>query len=373
VISVSRETIPFVESNTTVKPKATVDQSQLSQLIEVVSDAIWIVDVDLRLLAYNKVAGEMMGWPTSEAVGVPIADLVGPASQVELCQMLDQTIKEGILISCDKGLLLARKKGRPVLVKGKIAPIVQEGQTVGAIYAFWEVFAEKNDSYLRFEFANMASHLLRTPLSFIQASIEFLMNSDLEAQEQRVILGKMRAQSQRITDFTNELLKILRLEIEDINVYIEAVALLPLIERVLNLVQDEKPRHIFHLLKDGSFPVVAADPVKVELILLSLLLHAVKRCPVDGRVTIKLENHPSEIVVSVIDNGEPIPAELLDRVFWQFYPVDDANNKMPATYNLGLYNIKRLVELQNGRIWANSQPGQDPQFSFSLPIWEQSK
>jgi PAS domain S-box-containing protein len=372
---VSRETIPIIKPNTTTlkQHKATIDQSQLSQFIEVVNNAVWVVDINLHLHMQNQAAGEMIGWPTAELIGSSICELVISSNKAEFCQMLTQAIEERRPVSCDKGLLLARKKGRPTLVCGRITPILQEGQSIGAICAFWEVSPEKSDAYLRFEFANMASHLLRTPLSFIQASIEFLMNSDLAAQEQRVILGKMRIQSQRITDFTNELLKILRLEIEKVTVYIEAVAILPLIERVLNLIQDDKPRHVFHFLKDDSFPIVAADPVKVELILLGLLLNAVKRCPVDGHVTITFEVLPSEVVISVMDNGQPIPAELMDRIFWQFYPIDDANNKMPATYNLGLYNIKRLVELQDGRIWVESRLGQDSQFSFSLPIWGQSK
>jgi signal transduction histidine kinase len=78
----------------------------------------------------------------------------------------------------------------------------------------------------------------------------------------------------------------------------------------------------------------------------------------------------AEVIISVKDDGESIPGEQLARIFWQFYPVDDGHNKMPSTYNLGLYNTKRLVELQNGRIWAESRPD-GTQFSFSLPIWEQ--
>ena len=115
------------------------------------------------------------------------------------------------------------------------------------------------------------------------------------------------------------------------------------------------------------------DPTKTELILLNLLLSAVRRCPDGGHITVKLEHHDAEVIVSVIDNGRPIPAKLLEKAFWQFYPIDDDNGKMPSTYQLGLYTTKQFVELQNGRIWAESQAGQGSKFSFSMPVLETSQ
>lgn len=369
------EPISIIEPNiTSLRPKPNLDQDDLSRLIEVVNNAMWIVDSELKLVAQNNMAGEMLGWSDVEVIGASLYRLT-PTSEVAshpLCQMIARVIVERQIVAFDEAVWLPRKKGRPILVEGRVAPILQGGEAAGAICAFWEVSPEKGQTYLHFEFANMASHLLRTPLSFIQASTEFLLNADLKAEEQRAILSKMRLQSQRLTDFTNELLKLLRLEIEQINAFIEAVALLPLIERVLSLIQLEKPRHMFSFLKDSSFPVVAADAIKVELILLNLLLNAVKRCPAGGHIIVEFEMNQAEVIISVKDDGESIPAEQLARVFWQFYPVDGGNNKMPSTYNLGLYNTKRLVELQNGRIWAESWPGQGSQFSFSLPIWEQN-
>jgi signal transduction histidine kinase len=180
----------------------------------------------------------------------------------------------------------------------------------------------------------------------------------------------MREQSQRLTQFTNELLRMLRFETEQVGLHAEPVALLPLIEQVLNLVESEESRHIFDLVVADTLPVVAADSTKTELVLLNLLLSAVRRCPDGGRITIQPEVHLSEVIISIIDDGDPIPTELMDRIFWQFYPVDDGEDKMPSTYHLGLYTTKRLVELQNGRIWAESRPDQGSQFSFSLPVWE---
>jgi two-component system KDP operon response regulator KdpE len=123
---------------------------------------------------------------------------------------------------------------------------------------------------------------------------------------------------------------------------------MPLIERVLNLIRYEHPHHQFDIVSKGMLPEVKADATKTELVLLNLLLSAVRRCPDGGYIGIQVERNGLEVIVSVVDNGETIPVKLLDKAFWQFYPVDDIDGKMPSTYKLGLYTTKQFVELQNG-------------------------
>jgi signal transduction histidine kinase len=242
-------------------------------------------------------------------------------------------------------------------------------ETVGAICAFQQIPSEKKDEHVRLEFANMASHLLRSPLSFIQASIDLMLNSELDADEQRAMLEKMREQSQRIREFIKDLLEMSRLETGSVQICPEPVALPPLIERVLDMIRPEEPRYVFSFSAPGAVPIIAADPGKIELILLSLLRNAMSRCPDGGNITLELETHRSEVIVSITDDGEPISLKHLDRIFSQFYPVDDDGDKMPSTYQVGLYTTKRLIELQKGSVWAASQPDKGMRFGFSLPIW----
>jgi len=349
----------------------------LGRLMEVVDSAVWLIDKDLCLVAQNEMAGEILGWSSVQVVGRFVCDLVSPGdgSSCELSELLSQAIEKQHPVSFAKGLLLATKEAQPILVTGKISPVVHKDQTVGAICSFSQATPEQGRStYLQFEFADMASHLLRTPLSIIQTSINLLMNVKLDADEQQEMLSRMRKQNQRLKSFVNELLKMLRLETEGMQANAETIALQPLIERVLNLVRYEQPHHAFDCHQpDDSLPMVTIDPTKTELILLNLLLSAVRRCPNGGHITVKLEQDGSEVIVTIIDDGEPIPAKLLDKAFLQFYPVGGEDGKMPSTYQLGLYTTKQFVELQNGRIWAESQAERGSKFSFSMPILEGEK
>jgi signal transduction histidine kinase len=154
-----------------------------------------------------------------------------------------------------------------------------------------------------------------------------------------------------------------------VHVYAEPVTLPPLIERALNLVREDATRHVFSSVASDTLPLVAADPRKTEFILLNLLRGAIERCPGGGHIAVEVKARIPEVIVSVEDDGEPISTHQLDKIFWQFYPADGDEGKVPSTYHLGLYTTKRLVELQGGRVWAQSQPGHGSRFSFSLPVW----
>jgi signal transduction histidine kinase len=102
-------------------------------------------------------------------------------------------------------------------------------------------------------------------------------------------------------------------------------------------------------------------------VLVNLVHNAVKFSPDGGEVTIRVEERPPEVVVSVEDHGIGIPKGSLDRVFERFYKVDRARVRGGGT-GLGLSIARHVVEGHAGRIWVVSEEGRGSQFSFALPI-----
>jgi PAS domain S-box-containing protein len=352
-----------------LQEKAESEQERLSLMMEAVDNGVLLVDAGLQLMALNEAASQMLGWSEAEVVGRSICtfEAVGEDASPGLCQLLGQAIEKRQRVVGNDPLLLTKKSGPPIPVKVRIVPVVREGVVMGAICAFH--LSKKGDEHIRFEFANMASHLLRTPLTSIQAAVDLLLSSELDAEEQRVMLDKLREQSQQMREFVKELVEMSRLEAGIVRVYAEPVALSPLLDRALGLMRYEQPRHSFSLTIADTIPIVAADMAKTELILMNLLRNGVSRCPNGGQIILEIKAEDDEVIISVADDGEAIPMAQFDRIFSQFYPVESANGSMISTYHLGLYSTKRLIELQNGRVWVESQPGKGSRFSFSLPVW----
>ncbi|MBI1879787.1 MAG: GAF domain-containing protein [Chloroflexi bacterium] len=352
-----------------LQAKAESERERLSMMMTAVDNGVWLVGADLCLMAQNEAASEMLGWSEAEVVGRSACEFEPPDddSPQGLCRLLRQAIEKRQRISYNEGILLTKKSGPSVPVKVRIVPVVREEEVMGVICAFH--LTKRSDEHIRFEFANMASHLLRTPLSSIQTSVDALLNSELDAEEQRVMVDRLREQSQRMREFVKELLEMSRLEAGIVRVFAEPVTLSPLLDRVLGLIRYEEPRHEFSLSIGSTLPIVAADLSKTELVLVNLLRNAVSHCPDGGHVTVEVETKADEVIISVGDNGQAIPIAQLDQIFSQFYPIDSTNGTMISTYHLGLYSTRRLIELQNGRVWVESQPGKGSRFSFSLPVW----
>jgi PAS domain S-box-containing protein len=358
-------------SATVLQEKVEAERGRLALLIEATDNAIWVVDADMRLIVQNEAASRMLNQPTARAIGRSLYELK-PSNGVSLpplCRLLSQAMEERQPILLDQEVLRTTQDGGSLIVRGKIVPIIHGNRAAGAICACRDISGEKNTERAKSEFATMASHLLRAPLSAILAAADLLIHSNLDEQEQQTAAITVQRQSERMKEFVKGLLDISQMEGGVVHVHTEPVALPRLVERALNLVQEDNTHHVFSSLTSDTLPLVAADPSRTELVLLNLLHGAIERCPSGGHITVEARERIPEVIVSVEDDGQPISTHQLDKIFWQFYPADGDEGKVPSTYHLGLYTTKRLVELQGGRVWAQSQPGHGSRFSFSLPVW----
>ena len=133
---------------------------------------------------------------------------------------------------------------------------------------------------------------------------------------------------------------------------------------------------------------IMADERKIKQIVFNLLANAMKFTPSGGHITVTAcktdpadaeqtrdsDKHPgcsdkTFIKITVTDDGIGIKPADLERIFNPFEQADGSTSKIYQGTGLGLSLTKRLVELHNGRIWAESQgEGKGSTFSFILPV-----
>lgn len=351
---------------------AQTNSHRLRTVLDAVDNGVWVFDADLRLVMQNRIAGKLIGTATPDAIGKSIEDLLPSSngSSHRLVKLVRQALKELRPIAFTNSELPALGHNLPVIAAGRIVPNVRGDEISGVICTLWEARQMQSKSFPETEFARMASHLFRTPVSIIQSSIEVLLDAELSEDERTTLLNTMSEQGQRLIDTTNELLKILRMETEGIAIRAAPVALYPVIKRAMELIRHDNPYITFEVKWVDTIPLVYVDAAKVELILLNLLLNATRRCAKGGHIIVFAHHNADEVVIAVEDTGEPLSQQQKSRVFRRFYPVDDTADRLPSTYNFGLYSIKNLVTLQRGKIWVESEPGTTTKFLFSLPIWE---
>jgi signal transduction histidine kinase len=80
---------------------------------------------------------------------------------------------------------------------------------------------------------------------------------------------------------------------------------------------------------------------------------------------------PRRVLVSVIDEGPPIPADQRDRIFRRFYRMDNRDSRSVYGLGLGLYITQKLVTALGGQIWVEESESQGNRFCFTLPRWQE--
>jgi two-component system phosphate regulon sensor histidine kinase PhoR len=105
----------------------------------------------------------------------------------------------------------------------------------------------------------------------------------------------------------------------------------------------------------------------LEQALVNLLDNAIKFSPANSSVRVEAEIAGSEIVIRVMDQGDGIPSEHLDRIFERFYRVDAGRSRKVGGTGLGLAIVKHIAQAHRGRVTVESTPGEGSTFSIMIP------
>ena len=92
----------------------------------------------------------------------------------------------------------------------------------------------------------------------------------------------------------------------------------------------------------------------------NLLSNAARYTPAGGTVGVRAERRPADLLVSISNSGDGIPAEDLDRVFERFYRVEKSRDRARGGAGIGLAIVKQLVEAGGGQVGAESVERPDP-------------
>lgn len=232
-----------------------------------------------------------------------------------------------------------------------------------------EAYEELNElDQLKTDFIALASHELRTPLAIILGYVSFLR--DEASPEMANQLNSVLKAAVRLRSLIQDMLNFQYADVGETRLNLEHIDLVQLVREITKArddTADAKNQTIAIQLPRYHIPV-HVDTGMMEVILTNLISNAVKFTPEDGSIEILVEQRNSEAWLYVKDNGIGIPSDKLERIFKRFYQVEDHMRRRYEGMGLGLAIAKELVELQNGRIWAENQQPAGSIFTVALPL-----
>jgi signal transduction histidine kinase len=229
---------------------------------------------------------------------------------------------------------------------------------------------------LKSEFLVHMSHELRTPLHHVIGFTELVLeeSGDRLGEPQREELGDVLRSGTHLLSLINEVLDFSRIESGKETLEENDVDLCALLTDCLKVVADSAQSGAVQTrLVLGEIPArIHIDERKMRQVLYNLLSNAVKFTPPGGAVVLDARTAaPSLLAVSVSDTGIGLDSADLERVF---IPFESIHSKQRAKYpgtGLGLSLARKYVELNGGRIWAESLgKNQGSIFHFTIPLTE---
>jgi signal transduction histidine kinase len=239
-----------------------------------------------------------------------------------------------------------------------------------------ELIETKNEAELanrsKSEFLTNMSHELRTPLNAIIGFSQVIRDQLFGSDQTRYVdyARDIHESGLLLLDLINDILDVSKLEAGKHVLYEEELAIGDVVNVCLNIMKSRAAEGAVKLSSSGfeALPRAWAEERGMKQVLLNLLSNAVKFTPRNGSV--KIEGgltKDGEIAIAVVDTGIGIPPDVLPHLFRPFRQGDNSISRQFGGSGLGLAISRRLIELHNGRIEVQSEPGKGTTVTITLP------
>lgn len=218
------------------------------------------------------------------------------------------------------------------------------------------------------------AHDLKTPLTSVTGYLQLLQDEPDVSQETRMkYIRVAAAKAERLDDLLNEFFEITRYNLTQITLEKSEINLTRMLEQIIfefqPMMKEKKLTCELQAPKDYSF---VCDSDRMQRVFDNLLRNALNYSFPDTKIQIRMQEIKGEVILEFENEGNTISKEKLQRIFEQFFRLDDSRGTRTGGSGVGLAIAKEIVELHDGTIQAYSE-NNHIRFRVSIPIQNKIK
>lgn len=333
-------------------------QQEFSMITENMSEGLFVVDRNYQILSYNKSAMQIFG--------------MDPGQEHE--NLLAVNRSEGFRNAVDSALK-GRHTQENLELNGRVYQIIANAvcqpdfaeDMVGAVILVLDVTEKEAQEQYRREFTANVSHELKTPLTSISGIAEIIRNGIVKPEDIPHFAGKIYDESQRLITLIGDIIKLSRLDENQVPMERETVDMLEMARDVVQQLSSVARKSGVTLVANGTHGQVQGVRQVLGEMVYNLCENAVKYNRAGGRVWVDVQQVADHVVLRVKDTGIGIPAAEQGRIFERFYRVDKSHSKAVGGTGLGLSIVKHGAALHHATISVSSEPEQGTEITLTFP------
>ncbi len=368
-----------IESLRTSLRSAEAERRRLAALVESSPVGVMVVDAATRTFAsVNKEAERILGMspePGSTLVRyheLAIYSRTDGKQYEDDDRPLARALGRGEVVRAEE-ILLNRPDGRTLTILVNATPIYSDdGSIVSAVAVIQDMTPLEEMERMRNEFLAMVSHELRGPLTAIKGSAATVLSTarPFSPTETRSFFRTIDQQADLLSELVSNLLDVTRIEAGALVVDHKPTDVEVLVDEAVNTFLHGGSRHYIEVDLPPDLPRISADSQRVTQVLHNLLSNASKYSHETSTIRVTASLEEPYLAVSVIDEGQGVPADQLPLLFMKFSRAGlrEVQENVEG-HGLGLAICKGIVEAHGGRIWAESRgEGTGARFTFTIPV-----
>ena len=229
----------------------------------------------------------------------------------------------------------------------------------------------QNMEVLRKDFINNVSHEFKTPMASIKGFANLLKDPDMTEEERRDYLDIIVYETDRLAHLSSNLLKLSKLENQEIPELAETFSLDEQIRRAVLLLEGKWQEKKLSFDIDMNKMTFQGSEELMQQVWLNLLGNAIKFSTPEGTVRIRGGVKDRRLIIEIEDQGIGMSEETLQRLFEKFYQGNASHSSEGS--GLGLPLVKQILDIHRGTITVMSEIGEGSTFRIEIPTESEEK
>ena len=283
-------------------------------------------------------------------------------------------------------IILSRTLTRPIRELTSATQVVSEGNLVQQVpvrsrdelgqlaTSFNHMSADLARSLnLRRQMTADIAHELRTPISIILGHAEAVHDGVLPASTETFEI--IREEAERLEHLVDDLRTLSMADAGELKLVARPYPPQKLLHDLQKIYNHQARQKKITLSTKAAvdLPEIEIDPQRMKEVFSNILDNALRYTPEDGHIALSAEVIKDSIEMRVQDSGPGVAGNELDKIFERFYRTETSRTREEGGSGLGFAIAKSIVEKHNGRIWAESRPGQGLTVIIRIPIYRTAK